>query len=105
MTLKSAIPKSFQLCGHQIAVRIVPKPKWQYKGDVGFWDYANLRIDLVAGQQPSVVMQTFCHEWAHAMLEMMAHPLARDERFVDQLGHLLQQSLSTFEYPNAAKGK
>jgi hypothetical protein len=105
VTLKSDIPKSFQLCGHQIVVRTVPKSKWKYKGDVGCWDYANLTIELVAGQQPSVAMQTFAHEWAHAMLEMMAHPLARDERFVDQLGHLLQQSVSTFEYQNATKSK
>jgi len=43
------------------------------------------------------LQQTFCHEWVHAMLDMMAHPLSRDEQFVDQLGHLLQQSLTTFE--------
>jgi hypothetical protein len=56
-----------------------------------------LRIEILGGQPVTSLQQTFCHEWTHAMLDMMAHPLSRDEQFVDQLGHLLQQSLTTFE--------
>lgn len=56
-----------------------------------------LRIDILGGQPVTALQQTFCHEWAHAMLCMMSHELEHDEQFVDQLGHLLQQSLVTFE--------
>jgi hypothetical protein len=35
------------------------------------------------------------------MLDMISHDLSADERFVDQLGHLLQQALTTFEFDDA----
>jgi hypothetical protein len=47
------------------------------------------------------VQHTFCHELTHAMLDMISHELSRDEQFVDQLGALLQQALTTFEFKSA----
>jgi hypothetical protein len=39
----------------------------------------------------------FTHELTHALLDHMSHELSHDEVFVDQLGLLLQQALTTFE--------
>lgn len=59
-----------------------------------------LRIEILGGQPITALQQTFCHELTHAMLDMISHKLSRDEAFVDQLGHLLQQALTTFEDKN-----
>jgi hypothetical protein len=95
--MKTGIPKSFKLLGHNITVRVIPRSRWKHKDCVGIWIPDRLRIEILGGQPVTSLQQTFCHEWTHAMLDMMAHPLSRDEQFVDQLGHLLQQSLTTFE--------
>ena len=55
---RCGIPKRFQLLGHVITVRILPRSKWRHH---------------------------------------MSHELSHDEVFVDQLGLLLQQALTTFE--------
>jgi len=94
---RTGIPKRFQLLGHVIQVRVVPKSRWRHKGAVGIWEPDKLRISILAGQPITALQQTFCHEWGHAMLCLMSHPLEHDEQFVDQLGHLLQQALTTFE--------
>lgn len=94
---RTGIPKRFQLLGHVIQVRVVPKSRWKHKGAVGIWEPDKLRISILGGQPTTALQQTFCHEWAHAMLCMMSHELEHDEQFVDQVGHLLQQSLVTFE--------
>lgn len=94
---RTGIPKRFQLLGHVIQVRVVPKSRWRHKGAVGIWEPDKLRISILAGQPMTALQQTFCHEWSHAMLCLMSHPLEHDEQFVDQLGHLLQQALTTFE--------
>lgn len=95
--MRTSVPARFQLMGHTITVRVLPRSKWRHKSAIGLWDPCKLRIDLLAGQPETVLQQVFCHELTHAMLDMMSHELARDEAFVDQLGHLLQQALTTFE--------
>jgi len=95
---RTGIPKRFQLLGHVIQVRIVPKSRWRHgKNAVGIWMPDKLRIEILSGQPITALQQTFCHEWGHAMLCLMSHELEHDEVFVDQLGHMLQQSLVTFE--------
>jgi hypothetical protein len=65
---------------------------------VGIWLPDKLRIELLDDGEQTVVQHTFCHELTHAMLDMISHELSRDEKFVDQLGALLQQALTTFEF-------
>jgi hypothetical protein len=92
------IPKSFKLLGHTIKVRVIPQSKWRHKGCVGIYEPDKYRISVLAVQPESHRQQVFCHEWAHALLILAGRDdLSADEKLVDQLGHLLQQSLTTFE--------
>lgn len=94
---RTGIPKRFQLLGHVITVRIVPKSRWRHKDAVGIWEPDKLRISILGGQPMTALGQCFCHELTHAMLDMMSHKLSRDEQFVDQFAHLLHNALTTFE--------
>ena len=92
------IPKSFQMLGHTIKVRVIPQSKWRVKDAVGVFYPDKYRIDVMAVQPESHRQQIFCHEYAHALLILAGRDdLSADEKLVDQLGHLLQQSLTTFE--------
>jgi hypothetical protein len=92
------IPRRFQLHGHQLTVRILPRTRWPHPKDtVGMYDPTCHRIDLRGDQGDTELQQTFCHEWAHALLDEMNHPLSHDEVFVDNLASLLHQSLTTFD--------
>lgn len=95
--MATGIPKEFQLLGHTIKVRVIPRSKWRHgKGNVGIWIPDKLRIDLLADPIETQLQATFCHELCHALLDMMNHDLSHDEAFVDNLGALLQQALTTF---------
>jgi hypothetical protein len=93
------IPKSFQLAGHTIEVRIVTPKKWRHGKDcVGIWLPDQYRIEIVSSVRGSNRQQTWCHEAIHALLDIAGHDdLSRDEQLVDRLGHLLQQMLVTME--------
>lgn len=96
--MSTGIPKSFQLLGHTITVRVIPRSKWRHgKSVVGMWIPDKLRIDLLADPIETQLQATFCHELTHALLDMMNHKLSSDEVFVDNLGALLQQALTTFK--------
>lgn len=96
--MSTGIPKSFQLLGHTITVRVMPRSKWRHgKNVVGMWIPDKLRIDLLADPIETQLQATFCHELTHALLDMMNHKLSNDEVFVDNLGALLQQALTTFK--------
>lgn len=99
--MHTGIPTRFQLLGHTITVKVIPKSRWRHKGCVGIWMPDKLRIDLLSNSEVTVLQQVFTHELTHAMLDMISHDLSADERFVDQLGHLLQQALTTFEFDDA----
>jgi len=101
VSIETGIPQSFQLMGHKITVKVIPKARWRRKSCVGVWIPDKLRIELLDDGEASVVQHTFCHELTHAMLDMISHELSRDEQFVDQLGALLQQALTTFEIKSA----
>lgn len=93
------IPSQFQLAGHTIKVRVVPPSKWRHGKDcVGIWLPDTYRIDIISSLKGTLRQQTFCHEAIHAILDVSGHDdLSRDEQFVDRLGHLLQQMLSSME--------
>jgi hypothetical protein len=93
------IPKSFQLAGHTIEVRIVTPKKWRHGKDcVGIWLPDQYRIEIISSVRGSNRQQTWCHEAIHALLDIAGHDdLSRDEQLVDRLGHLLQQMLVTME--------
>ena len=95
--MQTGIPTAFALLGHRIDVAVIPANKWKRPDCVGIWIPQQFRIELKNTKKITALQQTFCHELTHAMLDMMSHPLATDEQFVDQLGHLLQQALTTFE--------
>lgn len=96
--MATGIPKSFQLHGHTITVRVVPRSKWRHgKNAVGIWLPDKLRIDLLADPIETQLQQVFCHELTHALLDQMNHELSHDEVFVDNFGALLQQALTTFK--------
>jgi hypothetical protein len=95
---RNGIPKRFQLLGHVITVRIVPKSRWKHgKSCVGIWEPDKFLISIVSGQPSTAMTQTFCHELTHACLDMMSHKLSNDEKFVDTYAHLLNNALTTFE--------
>lgn len=99
------VPKSFQLAGHTIEVRTVPPRRWKHgKNCVGIWLPDQYRIEILSTCKGSNRQQVWAHEAIHAMLDVAGYgplpvtkDLSRDEQFVDRLGHLLQQMLTTME--------
>lgn len=92
------IPVAFNVHGHKVTVRIVPPSRWRHsKAAVGIYDPNRHRIDLRSDQGETELQQTFCHELVHCLLDEMNHKLSHDELFVDGLGSLLAQALSTFD--------
>jgi len=91
------IPRRFHLHGHEVTVRIIPRTRWPHSMDtVGMWTPDRHRIDLRGDLGNTELQQAFCHEWTHALLCEMNHPLNHDEIFVDNLASLLHQSSTTF---------
>lgn len=95
---RDGIPKSFQLAGHTIRVRVVTDSHWQHgKDSLAIWLPHDYAIDIRRSLKGSNRQQVFCHEFCHALLDIAGHPkLSEDEDLVDRLGHLLQQALTTF---------
>ena len=92
------IPRRFRVHGHTVTVRIVPLSRWrQSKDAVGIYDPNRHRIDLRGDLGDTELQQTMCHEILHCLLSEMNHPLNDDEKFVDNLGSLLHQALTTFD--------
>jgi hypothetical protein len=104
--MATGIPSRFRLLGHTITVRVVPRPKWRHGRDcVGIWEPDKLRISLLADPIETQLQAGFTHELVHALLDMMNHELSHDEAFVDNLGALLQQALTTFEFDKKPRGE
>jgi len=96
---KDGIPKRFQLAGHAIQVRILSRKEWPHGSQaIGIYVPDMYRIDILRRRHMTAMQQVFCHEFIHAVLTIAGHDaLSNDEDFVDRLGHLLQQALTTFE--------
>jgi hypothetical protein len=95
------IPKTLQLLGHTITVRVVSKRDWEALQDhydiedaVGVWSPSDNAIVLLR-QPRSQLMHAFTHELTHAILDMMNSKLSYDETFVDNFGGLLSQAMDT----------
>ena len=93
------IPRSFQLAGHTIKVRVISAAKWKH-GDncLAIWLPDDYAIDICGNLEGTNRQQVFCHELTHALLDVAGHQsLSEDEDLVDRLGHLLQQALTSFK--------
>jgi hypothetical protein len=100
------IPKSFQLLGHTITVRIVSVRDWEAlveavdddnnmdEADLGYWIPGDDLI-VLKRQPKAQLMHTFTHELTHAILYYMNCALWTDEVFVDNFGGLLAQAMDT----------
>ena len=98
MSVKSlAIPRSFDLGGHRIRVKINTTDDHDNAGD---WSASENTIRLwTYGNSHEYVMQSFLHELAHAILDIWGRPEASsDENLVDVLGQGLLQFLKSARY-------
>lgn len=97
------IPKTFQLLGHTITVRIVSKRDWEALADMEDWieedDQAAWfdedHVILIKRGSRSAMFHRFTHELTHAILDMMNHDLSYNEQFVDNFAGLLAQAMDT----------
>lgn len=90
------IPRQFNMHGHTVHVLIISAADWEFEDTVGIYDPREHIIYLRGDQGNTELQQTFCHELVHALLLEMNHKLTHNEVFVDNLGSLLHQALSTF---------
>lgn len=97
------IPKTLQILGHTITVRVCGKLEWEAlcdmvpqieEDDFGAW-IQDKNLILIRRTKRSLMFHTFTHELLHAILDMMNSPLSYDEAFVDNFGGLLAQALAT----------
>jgi hypothetical protein len=98
------IPKSFRMGSHKFDV--VRMPSDELNALAGRDVYALFYPDrlTVYVQKPtrsikaSVLLQSFWHEVAHAMLWVISHKDWTNEKVVDLLGHALKQLHDTAEF-------
>lgn len=91
------IPKAFSVLNHRITVEVVPEAKWKWK-DWAYWESDKLRI-LVCQGKVSVVKHSFWHETVHVLMEFAGRPdLSKNEAFVDMVGGMLAQIMSSAEF-------
>lgn len=106
------IPRRFKLMGRTIEV-VERADLLQERDWTGAACYSQNKIELLPDsdlyvQHPDAKAQTFCHELAHWLLYCAGGAINynmkdgayihKNEEFVDLLGSLLQQVLSTMEY-------
>jgi hypothetical protein len=92
------IPKSFRLMGQHWSVRVVPEKDWVGDENGGYCLHEQCAILVRDMPSPQVREQIFYHELAHALMNKMGETeLDEDEKFIDLLGSLLHQVLSTCE--------
>lgn len=84
--------------GHTITVRRVPPSKWKAGDCVGYFDPARMLIAVCTGATASTQEQTFWHEVTHAILYCLGSPSYGNEEFVDQVGGLIHQIVSSSEF-------
>lgn len=95
---RAKIPKSFHVMGHTITVKRIPKNRWKAgKNCVGYFDPATLTIAVCSSIAASAQEQTFWHEVTHCILFALNSPAYENEEFVDQVGGLLHQIISSME--------
>jgi len=92
------IPKSFQLGGHTFQVKLVEDEEemMEITGVPAYGVFIPDRLTIYLlpvskTLKKSVVIQTFWHEWSHALLWTLGHKDWTNEKVVDQMGHLVKQ--------------
>lgn len=100
------IPKSYELLGHKITIRVCSTREWEAlcemcekieEDDYGVW-FPDDNLIVIRRTKASLMWHTFWHETSHAVLDMMNSPLSNDEAFVDNLAGLLAQANATAKY-------
>jgi len=101
------IPKSFRLGGHTLTVKLIGEEEMRVKSKAkddeevyGYFEPDTLEIFLrepTRKLKRSIVIQTFWHEFFHAMFWVANHRW-NDEKLVDQCGHLVHQFFDTAEF-------
>jgi hypothetical protein len=97
------IPKAFTIGSHRFTVEY--RSAKQMTEIVGFEAYGvflpdRLKIYLERPSRKlkrSVIVQTFWHEFAHALLWTLGHKDTMNEKVVDAMGHALKQFHDTAE--------
>ncbi len=92
------IPSSFALGSFTFKVHVVPEDELNkiLGGEQAYGVFFPERLAIYL-QEPTrklkkaVIMQTFWHEFAHAVMWVMNHKDYSNEKVVDQLGHMLKQ--------------
>jgi hypothetical protein len=75
----------------------VPASEWKHE-DWAYWEYDSMTI-LVCNGKLSVAYNHFCHELSHCLCELIGRDdLSGDENFINMLGGLLAQVLTSAEY-------
>jgi len=96
---RAKIPKPFHVMGHTIKVKRIPKTRWKAgKNCVGYFDPASMTIAVCSSMAASAQEQTFWHEVTHCILFALNSPSYENEEFVDQVGGLLHQIVSSMEF-------
>ena len=97
-SVKARIPTAFSLMGHRIRVRRIPPSKWKMADAVGYFDPARMSIGVCTGASVSTQEQAFWHEAMHAVLYCLGSPDYGNEQFVDQMGGLIHQLVTSAEH-------
>jgi hypothetical protein len=99
------IPKAFRIGAHKFTVKMVDEDEMdrvtEDEACYGMFDSDTLTIYLLKPTRKlkrSVVLQTFWHEFSHALLWVMSHKDFSNETVVDAMGHHLKQAHDTFEH-------
>lgn len=97
---KPRIPRAFSLMGHRIEVQHIAQAKWpaDLAEAVGFFDPARMVIGVCSGDSVTTQEQAFWHEAVHAMLYCLGSPDYGNEQFVDQMGGLIHQLVTSAEH-------
>lgn len=104
------IPKSFQLLGQTIRVVFRPEKFTEHDGNTGFASYRLNEIQLCPSTEThpltdKQIEQVFWHELTHFVLYHSGAAYSgkedymhKEEGFVDLVGSLLHQAVTTFNY-------
>ena len=97
------IPESFQLHGQTYHVKNDPTltNRTDNRGETKpRTNEILLQINTETVPIPqTMVEQTFCHELMHCLLIHAESKMGDDEKFVNLMGNLLHQALTTMSYP------
>lgn len=97
------IPKAFTIGSHRFTVEYkTPRQLAEFAGAEAYGVFVPDRLALYLEKpsrrlKRSVVVQTFWHEFSHALLWVLSHKDYNNEKVVDALGHALKQFHDTAE--------